>query len=175
MAQPATETKIPENETTAETPAAAVAPPTMEDFVPVPMEEIVTQDVIESIVKGVDTDLELVDFTAVPGTEIGDNYMSVMYAVDIEAKSRKTSETQKIRTMLKTMPRHPMRQQMIVEFQAFVREQKMYDEILPAFLKFQKQHGISDQELFTQYPKCYSTFCDGKSDYLALENLRFSG
>lgn len=150
-------------------------PPGMDTFPSVAIEEVVTQAIIESIVKGVDKDLELVDFTSKSGTEAGDGYSSVIYAVEIEAKSRKTGETQKIRTMLKTMPRHPMRQMMIVGMQGFVKEQKLYEDIFPSFLKFQIKHGISDQELFTQYPKCYSSFSDGQSDYLALENLRFSG
>lgn len=155
---------------------APAAPPQMPPQEPLPsMEEIVTKEVIENIVKAYDPDMELVTFTSVPGTQAGDNYMSIMYAVDIEIKSKKTGKTSPLNVMLKTMPRSAFRQQMINDCAAFIKDGRMYDTVFPEFIKFQKEQGLEDGEIYRGFPECYATFHDGKTDFIAMENLRIKG
>ncbi|CAG7835049.1 unnamed protein product [Allacma fusca] len=139
------------------------------------VEEIVTTEVVEDILKSHNADLDLLDFSARLGSQLGDNYMSIMYAVDINAKSRTTGIAEVFHIMLKTLPRNNFRQQMINEMKAFEKESKMYGEVFEDFIAFQKEKGLEDGEMFSAFPKCYSSFCNGTTDYLAMEDLRYSG
>jgi hypothetical protein len=152
---------------------AAAAAPLPE--APPAVEEVVTKEIVEEIIKSHNPNLELVDYSARLGSEVGDNYMSIMYAVDINAKSKATGSEESFHIMLKTLPRNNFRQQMINEMKAFEKEGKMYNEVFQDFITFQKEKGLEDGEMFTAFPKCYSSFFNGTTDYLAMEDLRFSG
>jgi hypothetical protein len=121
--------------------------------------------------------MELIDFSAKLGTQIGDNYMSIMYSVEINLKHRKTGDAQTIHVMLKTMPRNAMRQQMINESGAFVKDVNMYKQVFPEMIAFQKAKGLKKDEFFQGWPECYTTFVseDGTSDYLGMEDLKVKG
>src|SRR5690348_793469 len=88
-----------------------------------PKDIVVTRQVVEKIMKSYDPSLEVLDFTSEAGSNIGDNYMAIMYSVDIRVKNpKKNDEISTHHVMLKTMPLNPARQGMINESGAFVKE-----------------------------------------------------
>lgn len=152
-------------------PDAGTGPPPEE---PPKMEEIVTPEVLQAVVAGYKPDVKIVKFEARPGSKIGDNYMSIMYAVDIDLEDKeKNMETLQI--MLKTIPRNAMRAEMINEMKAFQKEALVYLEIFPVLDRTQLEREISKRHLFTPWPKCYAAYVDGSTDYLAMENLKVAG
>ena len=62
---------------------------------------------IESILKKIVGDSELLDFKSKVATNAGDNYMSVMYSVQIDARSSKTGAKKTyacVSIIFKTLP-----------------------------------------------------------------------
>ncbi|CAL8134890.1 unnamed protein product [Orchesella dallaii] len=143
---------------------------------PPKLEDIVTAEVLQEIIKGYNKpDLKLVSFNAQPGTKAGDNYMSIMYALEILLKNEKNGETETLHVMLKTIPRNVFRMEMINEMKAFKKEASIYHVVFPLMVDTQKEKGIPASELFTAWPICYATHLDGATDFLAMENLKIAG
>lgn len=156
---------------TAETEVVPAQPPPEE---PPKLEEIVTEDVLREIINGYKSESRLVSWQAQPGSKIGDNYMSIMYALQLELEDKNgTGET--LDVMLKTIPRNVFRQDMINDMKAFQKESLIYKDVLPIFVQVQQEHEIRDEDLFRAWPKCYAAHVDGQTDYLAMENLKVAG
>lgn len=151
-------------------------PPEVPAELPPPTpEEVVTPEIVDKLITGYNPDCSLVDFSAKLGTKIGDNYMSIMYSVSLNLLNRKTSEPVKLDVMLKTMPRNPMRQQMINDSGAFIKDANIYDQVLPRMITFQEEKGLGVGDIVAAWPKCYVTFNDGTADYLGMEDLKVKG
>lgn len=60
---------------------------------------------------------------------------------------------------------------------AFEREILFYSQLMPAFVRFQKEENLLQSEQFRCYPKCYGTWMDSeKEEYaIVLEDLRSRG
>lgn len=141
-----------------------------------PKDIVITREVVETIAQKYDPNLIVDNFTSELGSKIGDNYMAIMYLVNVNVSKKNDPTYKKSHSMmLKTMPLHPARQMMVNESGAFVKEGLMYGTIFPGFEQFQKDCGFTKEEIYKDYPLCYAAFIDGKADYLALENLRTSG
>lgn len=56
----------------------------------------------------------------------------------------------------------------------FEREILFYSEIAPKFLKFQRERGLREDELFRAFPKCYKAIANVEKGYsvIILENLK---
>lgn len=158
---------------TTDTPQVATPPPPP----PEPkIEEIVTPDILDAIIKNNNRpDLEFVDFDAKAATKAGDNYMSLIYSVTINFKT-KTGEKEVLPVILKVLPRNEIRIKMITDANIFVRDVNMYDKVLPALERFQREVvGLSKDEIYTPWPKCFACKTDGKNDYIAMEDLKVQG
>ncbi|ODN01236.1 putative tRNA (guanine(10)-N2)-dimethyltransferase [Orchesella cincta] len=164
--------ETPQNVGAVETAEATVMPPEE----PPKMEDIVTADVLQDIIKGYNKpDMKLVSFDAQPGSNIGDNYMSIMYALEIQLQNEKSGEKETLHVMLKTIPRNVFRIEMINEMKAFQKEAIIYQQVFPMLVETQKEKEVPSSELFTAWPICYATHVDGATDYLAMENLKIAG
>lgn len=143
------------------------------------IEDIVTPEVLSAILRNYDGEgcWELVDWEGKLGTIAGDNYMSLIYAVKISLKKKVGcgEETQVLPVMLKVLPRNEMRVKHINEANIFVKDVSMYDKIIPAIEKFQRQTLSEQEEVCTPWPKCYASKVDGKNDFLAMEDLKAQG
>jgi len=98
-------------------------------------EEVVTPEIQNAIIAGYNPDCEMIDFKSKLGTAVGDNYMSIMYSISLNLRNKKTGLEETVDIMLKTMPRNVIRQQMINECGAFIKDAKMYTEVR-IYLKF---------------------------------------
>lgn len=141
------------------------------------VEEIITPEVLASVIKGYkpDSNLKLLSFDAKLATKVGDNYFSVMYATDIRLEDPKTKHQETLHAMLKTIPRSEVRQEMINEIKMYHKETEIYRKLFPLLQKTQTELGLPTSIQFSSWPKSYASHVDGKTDYLAMENLRASG
>lgn len=59
----------------------------------------------------------------------------------------------------------------------FAREALMYNNIFPMFAKLQEEKGLSKEECFTAYPKCYEAIADPENSQfvIIIEDLRSKG
>jgi len=85
-------------------------------------------------------EFEINSFTISEGSNVGDNYMSIIYSVDIEVKSKiseSPSETKHL--LVKCFPTHPARQGFLIKSNFFHRELQMYQVWLVELSRLQKE------------------------------------
>lgn len=108
------------------------------------------------------------------GSNHGDNFLGVMIAVSISGIKNQNGKNveDKLHLICKIPPSNEIRKRNC-SF-GFGREVYVYSKILPAFIKFQQEKGLSDAESFQSFPKVYvSEFIEENSSYiLIMEDLR---
>lgn len=59
----------------------------------------------------------------------------------------------------------------------FEREVVMYNKVLPMLTQFQRDHGLTGEECFIKYPKCYVAIADAANDkyVIILDDLKVQG
>ncbi|XP_035700971.1 uncharacterized protein LOC118433293 [Folsomia candida] len=138
-------------------------------------EEVITTNLIKKILHGHDPDAKLVSYSAKLGNKTGDNFMSVIYSADILFTNSSSSE-EKLKVMVKTMPRNEFRVEELNKVAAFAKEVKMYAHVLPEMVRFQKENKIKDGEIMADWPACLASFSNGGvDDFVAMGNLRGKG
>lgn len=123
-----------------------------------------------------------VDFTTKvgSGSNVGDNFMGELLSAVItgKQKGKNNNETEtKLNLLCKLIPSNAQRRK---EFQCelvFSRETYFYNNVAPDFLRFQEEKGLSSEEQFTAFPKCYEAVCDPENDVfvIIMQDLRPEG
>ena len=123
---------------------------------------------VEKILERLDPTLQLLTYSVTSGMNPGDNYMSLLYSVNVEARTKSWPWEQSQQTFLfKTIPIDEGKRKMLNDCLAFPKEIQMYTKVLPDLMThFGIKLGI---------PTCYSAFSDGVSDYLAIEDMTLQG
>lgn len=129
--------------------------------------------IIENIAKS--EDFVEFDHRFSAGSNKGDNYLGEITRVTLEGK-KSNGKNGKLNLIIKCAP--PINGQ--DNFQSatiFEREANFYKIIAPKFLEFQKKRGLTDDQIFSTYPKCFYAKCDRKTDefILIFEDLRDLG
>lgn len=88
-------------------------------------------------------------FTITRGSKPGDNYSSVMQAIEVHL-AENTSKP--LHLLIKTFPQHPTRQKALQENNFFFREYQVYTEYLPALAAFQADFTGSENVLRPAMP-----------------------
>lgn len=59
----------------------------------------------------------------------------------------------------------------------FERESFFYEKVVPAFINFQRDRGLTESEMCSKFPKCYKTLCDYEAEtfVIIMEDLRPKG
>jgi len=103
----------------------------------------IDHEFIESIL---DKDTELVSYTISPGSKPGDNFMSVIYSIDLETRNKiistKKENKESVETrnwLLKCFPSLPSRQRFNTKSNLFYRELEVYQTWLPELERFQRE------------------------------------
>lgn len=80
----------------------------------------------------------------------------------------------KLQLMCKLMPENATKCKEWCIDQLFEREVLMYTKVLPLFLEFQREKGLTADQCFQAYPKCYASIVDHtKGRYaIIMEDLR---
>lgn len=109
-----------------------------------------------------------------PGSNVGDGFVGIMLSVVISG-TRNGNADEELVLICKIPPVSEMRRKFA--FGPFVQEIEAYDKILPEFVKFQRESGISEEDGFFAFPKCYGTYSDEENFEFAivLEDLRHIG
>lgn len=141
-------------------------------------------DLLKKVAKNEKIENLKIDLRA--GSNLGDGYFSNLVSITlsgIKTTSNKSiennSENEEVRLHLlcKMLPESEefCKEMNIVD--AFEREVFIYSVVLPAMEQFQKDRGITADEGFFAYPKCYESICNINQRQIAIimEDLRGSG
>lgn len=111
-----------------------------------------------------------------PGCKHGDGFFGVLTAATVTGKRNVngTLVNDALHLLCKIAPANPVRRQQFQSAMTFAREAQIYNEILPLFAEFQRDRGLTGDEGYTAYPKCYAAIANSQTDqyYLILEDVR---
>lgn len=107
------------------------------------------------------------------GSAIGDGFVGLMFKATI----RELDSDKVLSVLLKSPPENYVRRHDFGALALFKREVLMYNEVLPAFVKFQEERKIKAPQGFFEFPKCYfAEYSDEKEDaVIIMGDLRDSG
>lgn len=110
------------------------------------------------------------------GSERGDNYSGVIVSVKVIGDRVEDGAvvTGTLSLICKIAPESKQRRDVLRTVTAFEREIYMYTRVLPTFVKFQQEKGLTGDESFMSFPKVYAWTVDKVNDTYALimEELR---
>ncbi len=109
------------------------------------------------------------------GSNHGDGFLAVIKRVIVSGS--RNGKTDKLPLICKLMPTSKARREQFNSDAVFIREAFMYRDVLPTFAAFQKEKGLSLEDGFCEYPKCYGTMDDKENDrfVIVLEDLKAIG
>lgn len=114
--------------------------------------------------------------TTKSGSNQGDNFQSVMYAINLYGTRRINGKMQldELDLLCKATPGNDTRRKNFSSSVVFDREIYIYSKVLPAFTKFQKDKGLSDEDSYKSYPVVYACEEDEETGLtmLMMEDLR---
>lgn len=109
------------------------------------------------------------------GSNHGDGFLAIVKRVTLTGVRNGVQD--KLSLMCKLMPVSQARREQFNSDAVFIREAFMYREVLPTFVEFQKEKGLSKEDGFYEYPKCYGTMDDTVNDHfvIIMEDLKSFG
>lgn len=115
-----------------------------------------------------------VDFNA--GSKHGDNFSAELLAIKIRGSKNQNGKivTETKHLICKTAPTNPHRRHIYRTTTAFERETEFYNDILPTFVQFQQQRGLTGENRFSSYIDVHATICDHVNErfVLIMDDLR---
>lgn len=115
-------------------------------------------------------------FETKAGSNHGDNFLGVMISVVIDGTTGQNgkSKSEKLHLICKVPPSNENRKKNFRTDLVFDREIYAYTKLLPAFMRFQEEKGLSVADSFVSFPKVYA--CDVNTEtgtyILIMEDLR---
>lgn len=110
------------------------------------------------------------------GSNHGDGYLGVIVSATITGERQINGEqkTDALKLLCKLAPENAARRREFSSAIMFSREVFVYNKLLPLFVEFQREKGLSDDEAFISFPKCYAAVADVEKEHfvLILEDLR---
>lgn len=141
----------------------------MASSVELKVSDLIRNDLRQVLVKELGS--EKIDWKVEAGSAKGDNFIGIVYRV--VGKLTENDAVTSISVILKIAPTSKARREAIAMREVFLREIKIYEEVLPMFWRFQISKGISPEENgFNEYPKCYKTIDAEINETLILEDLK---
>lgn len=111
------------------------------------------------------------------GSKHGDGFMATMVNIKVSGKRNLDGVTKAddvLNLICKLLPTNVARREMFNSENVFKREVTMYNTILPIFARFQEEKGLTAENGFFDYPKCYYAISDAKTDrhVIIMDDLR---
>lgn len=110
------------------------------------------------------------------GSKYGDNFLGIMIAVKLVGAKKIDGETKSATKHLicKMPPSNPTRRLLYQPILAFEQEVQIYSEVLPAFVQFQKERGLTSEDSFVSFPHAQVALSDTANDnhILIMDDLR---
>ncbi|XP_011181745.1 uncharacterized protein LOC105211807 [Zeugodacus cucurbitae] len=103
----------------------------------------------------------------------GDSYLSRVYRLSVFGVNETNGSTVEVHLICKGMPDNVARRKVFHSAVFFRNEINFYTKVVPAWEAFQARRKPANP--FTEYPKCFASYCDGENDFIALENVNFRG
>lgn len=139
-------------------------------------------DYVVPILKRIARKEGFVDFTTDvgSGSNIGDNFLGELLTAVISGRQKQKDGTAvdvKLNLLCKLAPANEHRRKEFLADIVFERECYFYNTVAPAFDRFQQEKGLSDDDKFKAYPKCYEAIHDPENEIFAviMEDLRPEG
>lgn len=148
----------------------------MADTGEVEISEVVQTGLREVLTKELNS--EKIDVNIEMGSKKGDNFIGIVYRVNAKLSAENAAENENnnkscIDVILKVAPTNKTRREQFSSRECFLREMKMYEEVLPMFRRFQESNGIIPEESgFYEYPNCYKTIDTDENETLILQDLK---
>lgn len=110
------------------------------------------------------------------GTKKGDNYIGIIYGATgalNRSQNNNDNDERKKNLIVKVAPSNVLRREQFKSRLCFLREIKMYTEVLTMFRDFQESRGIvPDEDGFHEYADCFECIHSEANETLVLEDLR---
>lgn len=108
------------------------------------------------------------------GSNHGDGFLAAMKRITVSGKRNGSDD--ELSLIFKLMPSSAARREQFNSTKVFSREVTMYNKVLKLMNDFQIEKGISAEDGFFDYPKCYGVIEDEANDRFALvmEDLKKS-
>lgn len=109
------------------------------------------------------------------GSNHGDGFLAAMKRVTVVGK--RNGRDDELSLICKLMPSSAARREQFNSSKVFRREATMYTKVLKLMNEFQIEKGITAEDGFFEYPKCYGVVEDVENERFALimEDLKTSG
>jgi hypothetical protein len=107
------------------------------------------------------------------GLDVGSGLVGIIYRVVVNG-----ADSRSLSLIAKIPPANKARRTQLGAIKLFQREVYMYNEVLPAFVEFQHEYGITDEDVgFYGFPKCYYAHYDEEREEAAIimEDLTLAG
>lgn len=109
------------------------------------------------------------------GSQVGDGFLGELFCVVITGKCGSSEKT--LNLLCKLAPSNKNRRREFFADIVFSREAYFYNKVLPAFIDFQREKGLSTSDQFNAFVKCYAALADDQSEQYAIimDDLRANG
>lgn len=109
------------------------------------------------------------------GSKHADGFIGVLTSAKIVGK-KKNVPNQQLSLLCKLAPENAARRAEFCTGVLFEREALAYNKILPGFIRFQEEKGLTKDEGFHAFPKCFAAIADEKKEQfvIIMEDLRAS-
>lgn len=109
------------------------------------------------------------------GSKLGDGFLGIIYRTIL--RGRRNKEPAELHLIIKLSSTNETRRK---EFQldaVYKREVHIYTQVLPLFAKFQRDRGLTEDEAFVAFPKCYAAVADVRKEQfvLIMEDMKEKG
>ncbi|XP_034940347.1 uncharacterized protein [Chelonus insularis] len=105
-----------------------------------------------------------------PGSNKGDNYLSIVYRVTIDGIV--DGENIHTKVVIKGLPHNEATRKTFRSAEFFSNEVNFYVKVIPKIDEFLRSKNVNYN---LPVPRCFGCYCDGKHDYVILEDARELG
>lgn len=114
------------------------------------------------------------------GSNVGDNFAGELLKAVISGKQKQKDGKEiesKLNLLCKLAPANAQRRKEFLADFLFGREAYFYNTVAPEFVRFQQEKGLSEEDQFRAFPKCYEAVCDPENEIYAIimQDLRPEG
>lgn len=148
----------------------------MADTGEIEISEVIRTELHEVLAKELNS--KKIDVSIEMGSKKGDNFIGIVYRVNAKLSAEDSAENVNNNksctdVILKVAPSNKTRREQFCSRECFLREMKMYEEVLPMFRRFQESNGIIPEENgFYEFPNCYKTIDADENETLILQDLK---
>lgn len=138
----------------------------------------ITEDIRKSVSEVFEKQLNSndIDVTYSSGSKKGDNYVGIVYCATGKLKTENEKKSSELKLIVKVAPQNATRREQFRSRTCFIREIRMYSEVLPMFHSYQQSCGVIPEENgFYEYPPCYKAIESSLNESLIFRDLREDG